>query len=556
MTTAIIPVLAAMYLGTTFDLVRYRKGNADIYDEKTLEGNLQVIDRSFTRSQYKLVETSTQAREFLDVSGALSLRIKKGDIAMDGTGAYLKDTANRQKFVELLIRVQHETLTETIPSHLEPRKEWMTMDPNLVGTHYVRSITYGGELIASLRLKANNREEREIIKAAVSANLQLTGTFDLNANGSFDKLRKDLAGMYNEEIKVMATKSPTSPPQNVEDLMKLVEDYPKEISSINEGKGKALKAELYPLSSLKSDFPNYLPNRALNSLLNDVETKYDDIRTVMHDIYAWDKKRLDSTEEEDDLVNELYGSLRAAQTAFHTAISDLDVSLNGKVDQFKEAFKAYGTGKDNSPNRFQRWFWKLRHEITHEPIVWEKPDGSGSVYINWGQKTCDSSNGQKVELLYSGQASGPLTKAWAGGRDYKCLPQSTPALSNPLAMQPKPALIDSVEYRTLIEPDKSGPIPCAACLLTEIIGIKTFYAQTSCPKNWRKEYAGLTMADSGSNVDADFICLNKEIYSTSAVNEGGNSVAKLNPVWMNCENCDGDKVVPCVVCSYLNKVEV
>lgn len=57
------------------------------------------------------------------------------------------------------------------------------MPPENVGTHYVRSITYGGELIASLRLKANNKEEREMIKAAIAANLQLTGTFDLNANG-------------------------------------------------------------------------------------------------------------------------------------------------------------------------------------------------------------------------------------------------------------------------------------------------------------------------------------------------------------------------------------
>ncbi|KFM64452.1 hypothetical protein X975_08388, partial [Stegodyphus mimosarum] len=360
MTTAIIPVLAAMYLGSTFNLIKYQKGNADVFEPSTLEGNLQVIDRSFTRSQYKLVETSTQAREFLDVSGALSLRIKKGDISVDGTGAYLKDIADRQKFVELLVRVQHETVTETIPSHLKPKLDWMSLSPESVGTHYVRSITYGGELIASLRLKANNREEREMIKAAVSANLQLTGTFDLNANGSFDKLRKDLAGMYKEEIKVMATKSPSSPPQTVEELMKLVEDYPKEIKTISNGKGKALKAELYPLSSLKSDFPNYLPNSAINALLNDVETKYDDIRIVMHEIIPWNNKRLDSTEEEDEKVEELYAAVSNAQTAFHKAISDLDVSIKGKSDQFEEAFKAYGTGKENIPNRFQRWFWKLR----------------------------------------------------------------------------------------------------------------------------------------------------------------------------------------------------
>lgn len=43
MTTALIPVLAAMYLGSTFNLEKYQKGNADVFDQKTLDGNLQVI---------------------------------------------------------------------------------------------------------------------------------------------------------------------------------------------------------------------------------------------------------------------------------------------------------------------------------------------------------------------------------------------------------------------------------------------------------------------------------------------------------------------------------
>ncbi|XP_042907430.1 uncharacterized protein [Parasteatoda tepidariorum] len=555
MSAVIITVLTGMFLGDTFNLAKYEKGNANVFDQNAIN-QPKVIDRSFTRSQYKLVETSTQAREFLDISGSVSLRIKKGDIDVQGTWSYLKNTANRQNFVELLVRVQHETITETIPSHIKPTEEWMSSPKEPDVTHYVRSLTYGGELIASLRLKANNREERQKIKAAVAANLQLTGTFDLNANGSFDKLKKDLAGMYNIDIEVLATKTPSKSPESAEELMELVENYPKDIAAINDGKGKVIKAELFPLTSLRTDYIEYMPNRAIMGLLNDVETKYDDIRTVVREFYPWESKRLVSTDEQDELVRQMYGNLTAAQTAFHLAISNLDESMNGKIDQFKEAFKSYGTGKNNIPNRFQRWFWKLRHEVTEEPIIWQKPEGSGTVYINWGQKTCNSSGGQKVELMYSGQAAGSLDKAWGGGKDYKCLPHSQPAISNPIPMQPKPATIDSVEFRTLIEPDKSGPIPCAACMLSDVRDLKTFYALTSCPKHWRKEYSGLTMADSGSTVDSDFLCLNKEVFSTLAMNEGGKSVSKLNPVWMNCENCNGDKVVPCIVCSYDNKLEI
>ncbi|GBN81229.1 hypothetical protein AVEN_91976-1, partial [Araneus ventricosus] len=296
---------------------------------------------------------------------------------------------------------------------------------------------------------------------------------------------------------------------------------------------------------------------AVNSLLNDVETKYDDIRTVMHEIIPWNTRRPEADDDDEERINYMYDCLTKAQNAFHRAISDLDVSINGKVDQFKEAFEAYGTGRNNTPNRYQRWFWKLRHEITGEPIVWDKPEGSGDVYINWGSSTCPTSQtAPELELLYSGRAAGTLNKAWAGGRNLECMKLEDPKLSGAISPQPKPANLDAVEYRTLIEPDKSRPIPCAACLVPETVAVKTLYARKSCPKNWKIQYSGLAMADSGSNVDGDFICLNKDVFNLPAQSEAGAHNARLNPVWMSCEKCNGEKIVPCVVCSYENKAEM
>lgn len=58
------------------------------------------------------------------------------------------------------------------------------MDRRDVGTHYVRSITYGGDLVASLRFTAKNSADREKIRAAVQANLQAdSGSFGLGIEG-------------------------------------------------------------------------------------------------------------------------------------------------------------------------------------------------------------------------------------------------------------------------------------------------------------------------------------------------------------------------------------
>lgn len=190
--------------------------------------------------------------------------------------------------------------------------------------------------------------------------------------------------------------------------------------------------------------------------------------------------------------------------------------------------------------------------------MWEKPAGSGAVYINWGSNKCGSlsETNPDVQRLYEGRAAGALAKAWGGGRNYECMKNTEPSLSNPLVPLPKTAFIDAVDFRSFTDADKIQPIVCAACLVKNTVAVKTFYGRTSCPSNWRKEYSGFAMADSSSNIDMDFMCLNKDVQKGTPTENGGAHVSKVNPVWMSCKNCDGDKIVPCTVCSYENKAPV
>lgn len=161
-----------------------------------------------------------------------------------------------------------------------------------------------------------------------------------------------------------------------------------------------------------------------------------------------------------------------------------------------------------------------------------------------------------VELLYTGKAAGALSKAWGGGRNYQCLKDNDPALSEPLNSLPKAAFLDAITFRTFTNPDKASHIDCAACLVKDTVAVQTFYGRTTCPQNWKKEYSGIAMADSTSNIDMDFMCLNKNVFTVTSEEDRSAHVSKINPVWMTCKECNGDKAVPCTVCSYENKAEV
>ncbi|GIY44866.1 uncharacterized protein CEXT_619341, partial [Caerostris extrusa] len=167
-----------MLLGRTYDIKTDSPG-IDIFPQSAIDG-ASVIKRHYTDSQYRMVSDTQEARDFLGVTGDLSLKIKTGRIQIEGLGNYLRETYSRSKVVEILVKVHYETETLTLPSSATPRANWQNLDRRNTGTHYVRSITYGGDLVASLRFTAKNSADREKIRAAVQANLQAdSGSFGL-----------------------------------------------------------------------------------------------------------------------------------------------------------------------------------------------------------------------------------------------------------------------------------------------------------------------------------------------------------------------------------------
>ncbi|GBM40187.1 hypothetical protein AVEN_182016-1, partial [Araneus ventricosus] len=49
--------------------------------------------------------------------------------------------------------------------------EWPTMVKDSGMTHYIRSITYGGDLIASVRFTTKSEEDKETIKGTIAGEL-------------------------------------------------------------------------------------------------------------------------------------------------------------------------------------------------------------------------------------------------------------------------------------------------------------------------------------------------------------------------------------------------
>ncbi|PRD24269.1 UNVERIFIED_CONTAM: hypothetical protein NCL1_44278 [Trichonephila clavipes] len=97
----VIPAL----LGRAYDLRNDTIGPDLFKYEDTQQA--KVIERYMTIAEYKVAEEILEAKDFLDVTGKMALKLSKASVS--GMGSYLKETNDLKKSVDLLIRASFET---------------------------------------------------------------------------------------------------------------------------------------------------------------------------------------------------------------------------------------------------------------------------------------------------------------------------------------------------------------------------------------------------------------------------------------------------------------
>ncbi|GFT54803.1 uncharacterized protein NPIL_278661 [Nephila pilipes] len=542
----IIPIIAGAILGMSIQMPDMTRKSYYIFDPKDVETNLQIIPRTFTQSQYRLIESSSEAKDLLNIDGDLALKVKNGDISMDVYGKYMKETRNRRNTMEMLVSVCHETHTETFPSYTKLRTDWQGRPQKDVGTHYIRSITYGGQLIISYQLKATKDEYMEEIKAAVTGNLAISGSLDANVTGKLEKLSEAVKDKSTVQITAYATTGVFSPPSNLEACLKLVQDYPEMVRKVNNGKGAPLKLEVVELATLQANYTKYDKNFALDAMLNEGTDKYDDLRISLQEYRAWEDSGVDWDPKYDEEVNKYQGRLKLAYQAFQGAISNLDPTKG--LDQFDEAFKKYGENGENIPNRYARELLKLKHLVEEKPFFWFPYTVAVTHYIHWGSVNCTLPSPRPLYIGYA--ATAPIS--FGNGGNLECLPAYKPGIEKKQLGSTVVSEINGLKYEL---PNKEGgQTLCSYCKLENATVAYTISGRTTCPEQMKLEYSGYLMTSRDAGTGSSFVCLDE--YPDKSIPDkktfSDDKTALLTPVWAICPDCDEDenkKFISCVVCS-------
>ncbi|GIY14104.1 MACPF domain-containing protein [Caerostris extrusa] len=190
-----------------------------------------VVEQYITDSKYRLVENSADVKDFLDVKGKLSLKIKSGMIDASGEGSYVKQTSSYENKIQIVFKVRFETKTMSIPSYVKPNQGWAQMNQEHIGTHYMRSITYGGVLIGCITIKTDNKGDMERIKGAlnVGASAKEEPLKVKCQVTKMEKLKEDGQDSSSMEISYYASVPLEGVSYTVAGLLELVKNFPEHV---------------------------------------------------------------------------------------------------------------------------------------------------------------------------------------------------------------------------------------------------------------------------------------------------------------------------------------
>ncbi|GIY35861.1 uncharacterized protein CDAR_404381 [Caerostris darwini] len=535
MTTAMMPYILPLLLGRTFNLDTMQIG-VDIFP-KNVTDNPTIIQNPVTETTYKIVDSAESSRNLLDVEGSFSLSVKGGIFKAGASGAYLTDKYNRENTVEVAIRAVYRTVTEQIPSDAKPHDFWKTLG-SAVGTHFVRSITYGGELICAIRLECNSTKDKQRIKASLDVGGRIE-VFDLGVEVSGEYMKDIAKTVESTQIKVFSSIPMSKAPNDMETLKESMKNYPEDLKSFNKGRGIPIMMELWPLSYLDPSRVDKLRNRVLEANLDAFEQKFDDLTNTKSAIANWMKViTRPMTEEQENKVGELYAEVENVIQPFYKVIGSLDMS--GSSDQLKPANDAYGL---SIPGVYYKKYLLLRQSIAKDQGVWTMSRGNGAPYIHWGKSNCSS----VAEMMSKGSVVGPFGDG--GGFNFLCLPDK-PDFGTPPANQKDAAVLQAMSYQ--FPNGQNKKLTCSNCRLGARGTVQTFVGRTQCPEDWDFVYEGILMSGSRNSISTQFICLDRNPEDTGEVELKN----PLVPDWAlirdaNTDDDDDEKqlLFTCVVCA-------
>ena len=216
-----------------------------------------VLTTDCASSDYLVDDNQSQSDTLknLNIEGSMKLSLIAGVITAEGSAKYLTQTKTDSRTVRVTFTYKAKTKHEHLQINMTDLLKCVSFEAlqNPHATHCVIGITYGACVAATFEQKTNNSKQAEQIQGKLEAEIkksfaEVKGSaelnYDDNKNADENSMKITLLG------DILIDKIPTT----LNDVRRIFERVPSMLEKLNNGKGKPIEFELYPLYRLAGIF--------------------------------------------------------------------------------------------------------------------------------------------------------------------------------------------------------------------------------------------------------------------------------------------------------------
>ncbi|KIJ48655.1 hypothetical protein M422DRAFT_247513 [Sphaerobolus stellatus SS14] len=295
-----------------------------LFSAEQIKNNFNTVNVNKSTTSQHEVRSINDRSSSLNVSAELEVTILGGAITIGGSGSYLNSKEDTSESITVSCVAKYRTGQQTLEVNAL-RSEALTGEElgKTGATHFVTSITYGGDVIASLTQQSNNKVDNTDIKG--SFNLEvfkgMGKAFGASGKAELTIEEREKINSFNLKVDFSGDVSlkGESIPTNAADLLTLFKK-----SGDLVGDGVPCEIDLLPLTMLQSDIPTY--RELAVSELKQISRTYNDI-IKLDNSRIWLKN---SVEPKQDLF-----------PTFFDTISDRTVAVSELVQEARSELADY-----------------------------------------------------------------------------------------------------------------------------------------------------------------------------------------------------------------------
>ncbi|CAF2613369.1 unnamed protein product [Rotaria sp. Silwood2] len=215
----------------------------------------------------------------LDIEANLKLALMAGLINVEGSAKYLEQTKTNNHTVRVTFMYRAKTKEEYLQISTgnlnEYFSEYAFKNPNV--THVVIGIVWGINVAATFERTVESADAVQRIEGTLSAAFKKP-IFSIKGQATIDYDDKNKSDLDSLKVEFSGDVLIDNCPQTVEGVLKVCENIPSQIESLNDGKGRQLVFILYPLKSIAQMFESELKiERSIKEVSEAIVSRIEDM---------------------------------------------------------------------------------------------------------------------------------------------------------------------------------------------------------------------------------------------------------------------------------------